>query len=48
MPQQQQPVAARAPVITLTPSRVRALIITVLAVLAAAAIGIGVTQLLFL
>jgi serine/threonine protein kinase len=45
---QQQPVATRAPAITLTPSRVRALIITVLAVLAAAAIGIGVTQLLFL
>jgi hypothetical protein len=45
---QQQPVATRAPAITLTPSRVRALIIAVLAVLAAAAIGIGVTQLLFL
>lgn len=50
-PQQQplpQPVATKAPLIRLTPSRVRALILTVLAVLCAAAIGIGITQVLFL
>ncbi|HJQ48212.1 MAG TPA: protein kinase [Amycolatopsis sp.] len=43
MPQQQ-----RSPVITLSPSRLRGLILTVLAVLTAAAIGIGITQLFFL
>jgi serine/threonine protein kinase len=47
LPRQQQ-VATKAPVITLTPARIRALIITVLAILVAAAIGIGITQLLFL
>jgi serine/threonine protein kinase len=41
-------VPPRSPVVTLSPSRVRALILTVLAVLCAAAIGVGVTQLLFL
>jgi serine/threonine protein kinase len=45
MPQQ---VATKAPLIELTPARVRALILTVLAVLCAAAIGIGITQVLFL
>lgn len=47
-PQQQQMVATRPPLIEMTPQRVRALILTVLAVLCAAAIGIGVSQLLFL
>ena len=45
---QQQPVPQKSPAITLTPSRVRGLILTVLAVLTAAAIGIGITQLFFL
>jgi serine/threonine protein kinase len=44
--QQPQPVATKAPL--MTPARVRALILTVLAVLCAAAIGIGITQVLFL
>ncbi|GAB3005086.1 serine/threonine protein kinase [Amycolatopsis acidiphila] len=43
-----QPVATKAPLIQLTPARVRALILTVLAVLCAAAIGVGITQVLFL
>jgi serine/threonine protein kinase len=41
-------VVPRPPVVTLSPSKVRAVILTVLAVLCAAAIGIGITQLLFL
>ncbi|HKS49446.1 MAG TPA: serine/threonine-protein kinase [Amycolatopsis sp.] len=41
-------VQTTAPVITISPSKVRALILTVLAILCAAAIGIGITQLLFL
>ncbi|KAA9152561.1 serine/threonine protein kinase [Amycolatopsis acidicola] len=44
----QAPVGTKAPMITMSPQRVRALILTVLAVLCAAAIGIGITQLLFL
>ncbi|HET6504069.1 MAG TPA: serine/threonine-protein kinase [Amycolatopsis sp.] len=40
--------APKAPVITLTPARIRGLILATLAILCAAAIGIGVTQLLFL
>ncbi|HVW40283.1 MAG TPA: serine/threonine-protein kinase [Amycolatopsis sp.] len=47
--QPQQPARQqKSPVIALTPSRVRGLILTVLAVLTAAAIGIGITQLFFL
>ncbi|WP_346055086.1 MULTISPECIES: serine/threonine-protein kinase [Amycolatopsis] len=45
---QPQPVAAKQPLIQLTPDRIRKLILTVLAVLCAAAIGIGITQVLFL
>lgn len=41
-------VAPRSPVVTLSPSRIRTVILTVMAVLCAAAIGIGITQLLFL
>jgi hypothetical protein len=40
--------APKAPLITLTPARIRGLILAALAILCAAAIGIGVTQLLFL
>ncbi|WAL65069.1 serine/threonine-protein kinase [Amycolatopsis cynarae] len=40
--------ASKAPVITLTPERIRALILTVASILVAAAVGIGITQLLFL
>ncbi|GHF88038.1 serine/threonine protein kinase [Amycolatopsis bartoniae] len=43
-----QPVVTKQPLIHLTPQRVRTLILTVGAVLCAAAIGIGITQLLFL
>ncbi|HVV14212.1 serine/threonine-protein kinase [Amycolatopsis sp.] len=50
MPPQQAhaPVATKSPMIAMSPERVRAVILTVLAVLCAAAIGIGITQLLFL
>ncbi|MTD56293.1 serine/threonine-protein kinase [Amycolatopsis pithecellobii] len=41
-----QPAATKGPL--LTPAQVRALILTVLAILCAAAIGIGITQVLFL
>lgn len=41
-------VQPRTPVITLSPATVRALILAVLAILCAAAIGIGITQVLFL
>src|SRR5205823_11916449 len=43
-----RPVASREPVITISPARMRAIILTVLAILCAVAIGIGITQLLFL
>jgi serine/threonine protein kinase len=43
-----QPVITRGAIVTLSPSRVRALILTVLAILVAAAVGVGITQLLFL
>ncbi|WP_027940918.1 serine/threonine-protein kinase [Amycolatopsis taiwanensis] len=48
MPPSQPMVAPRPPVVTISPSKVRAVILTVMAVLCAAAIGIGITQLLFL